>query len=75
MKKGSGKGFASIEGCVDVAIHRLKEYINKSKERLINVASYSKITIIKSSKQKWEENYYIDTSRDKLRKLYRRWPG
>ena len=36
-----GRGFTSIEDCVDGAIQRSEEYINKSKERLITTASKS----------------------------------
>ena len=59
--KERGKGFASLEVCIDASIQRFDDYIEKNKEKLISAISnsYSNIRTnrktTKTRKQKWEE--------------------
>ena len=74
--KEGGKALTSIEDYLDAVIHRLREYINRSRERLITAA----ITTEKQQSQNLEnknekKNICLDTSRDKRGKLRVRWPG
>ena len=52
------RGLVSIEDSVDLSIHRLKDYIKKSRERLIiatrNYINSTRINGI-TRKQKWDE--------------------
>ena len=55
-RKEGGRGLTSIEDSVDTSILRLRDYIQKSKERLITAASSSTENMtINNKKQKWEE--------------------
>ena len=55
-RKEGGRGLTSIKDCIDASIQGLKDYIKKSKERLITVAT-SSIDNIRANKKKrkWEE--------------------
>ena len=59
-RKEGGRGLASIEDSVDASIHRLKDYIEKHKGRLIkairnNTGNTIDNRMTKTRKQKWQE--------------------
>ena len=66
-RKEGGRGFISIEDCVELAITGLKVYVHGSEERLIQAAREDKIDgleasiVLKRSKKEkrledWEDN-------------------
>ena len=62
LRKEGGRGFASIDDCIDTLIPGVEEYIKKIKETLIKAARNSngnirsiRKTTITTIKQKWEE--------------------
>ena len=66
-RKEGGRGFISIEDCVELAITDLKVYVHGSEERLIQAAREDKIDgleasiVLKRSKKEkrledWEDN-------------------
>ena len=82
-RKGGGRGLANIENYVETLIRGHEEYIKKSKERLIiavsnnnsNIRTDRKQNKLKPEKRNGKKNNCMNTSSDKMARVYTRKPG
>ena len=74
-RKEGGKGLANIEDSVDASIRGVEDYIKKSKERLMTVASKTtdhirtNRTTTETTEQKWKEKQLFGYLRRRTGKI------